>query len=61
MVIILIGIGAFYWFQVRPSEIKKNCTQRIYYKCNTSGSPAQCRGSESTAREYDLCIHESGL
>ncbi len=27
LVIILVGIGLFYWFQWRPAEIRKSCAE----------------------------------
>jgi quinol-cytochrome oxidoreductase complex cytochrome b subunit len=46
--IILIISGAFYWFQYRPSEIKKECVQY--------GVPVATYDVL-----YQNCLHEHGL
>lgn len=59
--LILVGIAAFFWFELRPVQIKKECIQRVYYQCNITNDPNQCKGSELTTRTYELCLHESGI
>lgn len=67
LVVVLIGFG-FYWFQVRPSEIKKNCIKEIE---STSGGTAYQQFLKETGGinlelpevggKYKACLARNGL
>ena len=50
---ILLITGWFYWFQWRPSEIRKECVP--------SGFGTTHNGDEKNLLAYELCIHRHGL
>ncbi len=72
MIVIFIA-GMFYWFQWRPSEIRKKCLQisrEVYLKSTTDADEdgdGQIKVSEIeryqkwSDRKYDNCLHEEGL
>ncbi len=61
-IVIIIG-GAFYWFQWRPSEIRKECysnsLDRFVGGTNIDGSPSLRMNSNSTF--YMNCLRGHGL
>lgn len=59
VIIITSGLIAFwfYWFQWRPSQIRKECSK---YPDKTTKS-SLFRSSETTENEYTDCLHKNGL
>jgi len=55
--IVLLLVGWFYWFQYRPSQIKKGCVQYLKDKIS-SGSVTNKTNAQFT---YDFCLHNKGL
>lgn len=55
LIVIILGAG-FYWFQWRPSEIKKECSK---YEDKTVKSNSYY--TDTTKNEYTDCLHKSGL
>lgn len=72
---IIVGVGTgliilllFYWFQIRPSEIKSACMRRFYDLCKTSTlgndkcvKMMQIEWSSKLNLAYQACLHEKGL
>lgn len=56
-VILLILSGAFYWFEWRPTEIKKGCYE------DAIGTAKSADGSTREVYEffYKACIQKNGL
>lgn len=55
-IILLVILGfAFYWFQWRPSEIRKECSRQSLIE---SGAISQ---SSNYSFFYELCLKEHGL
>lgn len=52
---IMLVVGGFYWFQLRPANIKKECWSRVE-KMQSSGSGGRLSGSESSILEYRRII-----
>lgn len=57
LVLILIIIFSFYWFQVRPSNIKKNCWRYVTKDYFLPFS----EGVSFLDGEYTDCLRENGL
>lgn len=55
VVVLLIISGLFYWFQWRPSEIRKECSK------NFTQGYLSSRLSISPSEKYQKCLHEKGL
>jgi len=57
VIILALSGGAFYWFQLRPSEIKKECS---WTKKINSATPAQSAITEEDVKnsqlEYKKCL-----
>lgn len=43
---VLLILGAFYWFELRPELIRKRCARQAHYWGGTS---------------YDMCLLEAGM
>jgi len=52
----LLIFGTFYWFEWRPSEIRKLCVVSTRERTQKTNSSVQ----EATGY-YEFCIHEQGL
>lgn len=48
-VLLVVLVGAFYWFQIRPASIKSECASGITY------------WSSVTTARYNGCLHAHGL
>jgi len=66
-VFILVG-GWFYWFQLRPSQIRQSCqkqaTDRSSGDCRNVTTGRENGGYESCVAKlggYDSCLHDKGL
>lgn len=58
LLIILIIVGAFYWWEFRPSQIKSECAKWALEKANDSEGMYE----EDVYRDYySRCLHERGL
>lgn len=55
---LVIGTLLFYWFQIRPSEIRSYCDW--YGKWGWQGSHGYV-SSKYYQDNYDSCLHEKGL
>jgi hypothetical protein len=53
-----LAAGWFYWFQIRPSLIKSECSKKTIdvIKKMTSGD-----WIEVSDKYYSICLHEHGL
>jgi hypothetical protein len=47
IMILLIGVASFYWFQYRPSQIKKECATKSEDSKNIDVSGCQINNQES--------------
>jgi uncharacterized membrane protein len=52
---IIVGTSLFYWFQLRPSNIKKECHKFIIDKVKDIPSIEQANFA------YTMCLHKNGL
>lgn len=65
LIIILIGVGLFYWFQVRPSRIYSHCHKEainyaitVYPYKDEKGDRFQRDDYEA---KYTRCLRENGI
>ena len=54
--VVLLFSGLFYWFQWRPSQMKKACFKKTQDKVKMISSQ-----SSVVRTYYDMCLHEKGL
>jgi len=52
-VIILVGVGLFYWYDLRPRKIRKECLRVMGENPNFA--------SKSQVGKYKACLIEKGL
>lgn len=57
LVLALVG-GSFYWYEYRPSQIRKECTEKVYNMEIFRGRPYVVT---TQTRTYNQCLHEKGL
>jgi len=63
IIVLILILGAFYWFGLRPIQIKKECSTKYlnYYqssgRLSNQGRLGQTTGEES----YLKCLAEKGL
>lgn len=69
LIVVILG-ASFYWFQFRPTQIRKNCWNRIENiktgeiknsKFNKEGVLAQFGVSDAVDILYKDCLREKGL
>lgn len=51
----IFGLFLFYWFAVRPAQIKHDCYQ------NTIKAVKDTKSSEGMSVYYEFCLHDKGL
>lgn len=67
IVTLLVIGGAFYWFQYRPSQIKKECSSSSSEKMNQTHREFHTTTSIEEVKkivyelEYGKCLNERGL
>lgn len=52
LLLIIIGVGCFYWYEYRPSQIRKGCSKELR---ETE------RSLEARELFYKTCLREKGL
>lgn len=61
-VMIISLITAFFWFQVRPANIKSSCANQISVKLNLiSAKRSLLEWQRAYDLQYDNCLHKNGL
>lgn len=54
---ILLLIG-FYWIQIRPTKIRKDCMKMVIDKCKEIGqATVGCQTSQAAQDLYEVCLH----
>jgi hypothetical protein len=56
-IVVFIISGAFYWFQIRPSQIVRDC----YYASRGSGLKSLGKSEIINTTKYLNCLKEHGL
>lgn len=63
LLLVLLGFFLFYWFQWRPSEIRKECSRetktRVQQEEDAPGEPDYTSGQVNNW--YRICLIEHGL
>jgi len=67
-IILILVFGWFYWFEWRPSSIRKSCqkqaTNKAEQDCRNVTTGRENGGFETCVAKlggYDSCLHNSGL
>jgi len=66
IILALLVLGAsFYWYQWRPSQIRKECAQTSEDKWNEKKDAFEIDNTENARGYYDFyyysCLHKKGL
>lgn len=65
LLVVLLIVGWFYWFQFRPSEIRKECSAYAKEKLNRAFDENSVKSANEADTLYDLyfkyCTDEKGL
>jgi hypothetical protein len=66
LVFVIVGgsifiIGWFYWFQWRPSEIRKNCLSQVKDEAQERRAEGKDLSNASGNNLYRLCLVEQGM
>ena len=57
LLLIIIGVGWFYWYEWRPSQIRKDC----YNSVITNPFSTESEQKNEFESQYQNCLHENGL
>lgn len=58
--LILLGVFLFYWFQIRPPEIRSYCDRIAWDEATPGVNPSETR-RERYNWKYMQCLHSQGL
>lgn len=61
VIVIIIIIYVFYWLQIRPSNIRKFCHQRIIDMPGDFEVALYKSDKAAYDNLYEVCLHEKGL
>lgn len=53
IILLVLTLGSFYWFQLRPTIIKKNCS--MYTEITPADSGVTKEQAEINKKEYESC------
>lgn len=56
--VLLISFALFYWFQIRPSAIRKDCYEYAYGTPNLGNTDEWVK---ATNYYFEACLHRNGL
>lgn len=59
IIILLVLVGLFYWYEWRPSEIKKDCNKEAVEKARSVEDGNQAMKIYDA--RYKSCLRENGL
>lgn len=59
--IIIVIIGAFYWYEYRPSEISKSCQNSAEILSFDDGSTQKIVNSNLVNFRYQECLRKNGI
>ena len=60
-IFVVLILGAFYWFQYRPSAIKQHCYTQTFANQQEWVKQAGFGADESLKGTYDACLASQGL
>lgn len=58
LLLIIIGTGWFYWYEWRPSQIRKECSLKSYYPLDMSKI---LQSDSEKDQSYKECLRVNGL
>ena len=70
VIVLLLIVGSFYWFELRPSNIRSSCqakaTQEATTSCRNVNTGRENGGLEPCIAKFSTdiyyrCVHEGGL
>lgn len=56
LIAIVILVGAFYWYEWRPSSIRKHCSRSVYEAIRETGAD-----SSGYEKVYKICLSKYGI
>lgn len=59
--IAIIAGGLFYWFQLRPSQIRSSCYDKSWEAVSERTAEGKKSPSETFDKFYDWCLKSKGL
>ena len=60
LLLITLGLVIFYWFQIRPTQIKNYCDQVAWKETNLGNGISKSK-RELYDWKYSQCLHSQGL
>ena len=64
IIVLVLIVGAFYWFQLRPTNIRKECYKDTYIDATDKISELDKKYGiydERNERDYEKCLKSKGL
>lgn len=64
ILILFLVVGAFYWWQYRPAQIRKECSSKYSDTIRVTKPDNRSiwgTGSETSTNQYQNCLHQNGL
>jgi len=58
IIIFLIAISLVYFFGIRPSQIRKQCS---FYRLNSNDEFSSFKSTNISTGEYESCLRKKGL
>ncbi len=61
-VLVVVVIGGFYWFQIRPTQIKKECSTTVSEKLAKIEGPRDIKEwQDMYDLSYEKCLNSRGI
>jgi len=66
----IVGLGWFYWYQWRPSQIRKTCTEEAasiteiafkYYRDKVRSGEVANKAIQMRDEKYKFCLNQHGI
>lgn len=61
LVTLVILSSAFYWFEYRPVQIRKECAKQILISSGVASYAEYLKETNQSEKEYKDCLRERGL
>lgn len=61
IIVLILTLGAFYWFQIRPAQARKDCVKKYPSAFGNVGFDSVGRLQYLDKAGYERCLRENGL
>ena len=61
ILIILVLATTFYWYELRPVQIRKECAIKSCLSSNSNGFSCYGKSTSFKEQQYSSCLRENGL